>query len=129
MTVGLSPAVANSILDALCRGITWTPPAALYIKLHTGAPGAAGTANAAGNTVRVLAVFGTAASGGSIANTAALAWTNVSTTETYAYWSGWSASSGGVFQLSGTLTGGPVGAGNDYEIGVGGLVVPFVVAS
>ena len=84
MTTGLAPAVANSILDALCRSVAWTDPAAFWVKLHLGDPGAAGTANAAANTTRQQATF-SAASGGAITNSAALTWTAVSTTEIYTH--------------------------------------------
>src|SRR3954462_14969489 len=96
MTTGLANGTANSILDALCRNVAWTPPAGFFVKLHTGDPGASGTANAAGNTTRVAATC-SAASAGSITNSADVAWTNVSTAETYTHVSFWSASSAGTF--------------------------------
>jgi hypothetical protein len=103
MAVGLAPAVANAVLNALCRNVAWTQPAAFYVKLHTGDPGAAGTANAAGNTTRLAATF-SAASAGAITTSADLAWTNVSTAETYTHISFWDASSGGTFLGSAALT-------------------------
>lgn len=68
MAVGLASAIVNSMLNALARNVTWTQPAAFWVKLHTGDPGSAGTANAAGNTTRKQATFG-AASGGSLTTT------------------------------------------------------------
>lgn len=66
----------------------------VYVKLHTGAPGDDGTANAAGNTTRQEATFD-AASGGAIALSATVSWTNVSTTETYTHFSLWDNSTAG----------------------------------
>ncbi|AKJ71626.1 hypothetical protein SPI1_33 [Skermania phage SPI1] len=52
MTVGISTvAVANRMLDWL-RGTAPATIAGLYLKLHTGDPGAAGTANASAVTTR-----------------------------------------------------------------------------
>lgn len=91
-----------------------------YIKLHTGDPGAAGTSNAATNTTRQLATIG-AASAGSASNTAALLWTAVPASETYSHWSMWTASSGGTFLWSGTITSGTVTAGQTFRFDVGEL--------
>lgn len=96
MAIGLASGVANSILDSLCRNVSWTAPAAFYVKLHTGDPGAAGASNAAGNTTRTAATM-SAASGGSITNSADIAWTSVSTAETYSHVSFWSAVAAGTF--------------------------------
>ena len=103
MTTGLASGVANSILNSLCRNTTWTAPAAFYVKLHIGDPGSAGTSNAAGNTTRVAATL-SAASSGNITNSADVAWTNVSTSETYSHVSFWDASSSGTFLGSNALT-------------------------
>lgn len=116
MTVGLAAAELNSMLDAFARGVSYGGNAALWVKLHVGDPGAAGTANAAANTTRVQATFGSAASGGAISNTAAVLWEGVSTTETYSHCSLWSASTAGTFKGSSTVTGGAVTAGNDFQL-------------
>lgn len=96
MSYGLASAFANSVLDCLCNATNITAPAGFFLKLHTGDPGAAGTSNAAAETTRQSCSMA-AASGGSITNDAAVVWTAVSTTETYAAVSFWSASSGGTF--------------------------------
>lgn len=129
MALGLAPATANAILDALCRSVTWTEPDALWVKLHVGDPGAAGTANAATETTRKQATFGSAASGGSIANTSALSWTSVAGTEDYTHFSAWDASTGGNFIYSGTVTANPMTAGDDLNIAIGALVVALAVAA
>lgn len=97
MTVGLAPAIAQSILDALCRNVAWTQPAAFYIKLHTADPGSAGTTAAFGDTTRKAATFSAAASDGTITTTADINWTAVTAAGTVTHVSFWSASSGGTF--------------------------------
>jgi len=119
MTVGLSAAIANSILDALCRSVTWAEPAAFYVKLHTGDPGSAGTANAATETTRKLATFA-AASAGQADTSADLAWTNVAATETYSHVSFWTAATAGTFLGSDALdTPRAVTAGDSFTIPAG----------
>lgn len=113
---------ADKMLDAYVGRTTFTAQAAFYIKLHTGDPGAAGTSNAATETTRQAATFGAAASGGAISNTAAVEWTNVSTTETYTWISCWTASTAGTFlgrdDLSSSAA---VTAGDTFRIPIGDL--------
>ena len=104
MTVGIAAATLNSWLNGLTRGTNWTAPVAIYVKLHTGDPGASGTSNAAGNTTRQAGTFGSVASGGSISSTADVTWTNVSTSETYSHVSFWDAVSSGTFLGSNSLS-------------------------
>lgn len=129
MALGLAPATANAILDALCRSVTWSDPAAVYIKLHVGDPGAAGTANAATETTRQAATFGSAASGGAISNTAAIVWTNVAGTEDYTHFSAWDASTAGNFLFSGTITANAVTTADTFQIPIGDLDVTLGVAA
>lgn len=64
MTVGLSAGnLANDILDHLSGNATWTAPANIYYRMHTGDPGASGTANTSAVTTRVEVTFGAASSG------------------------------------------------------------------
>ena len=130
MADGFSAATANAVLNAICRAVAFSE-SAIWVKLHTGAPGAAGTTNAAGNTTRVNATsaFGTAASGGSITNTVELDWTNVSTAETYTHVSLWDASTAGNFIASGSITANAVAVGDNFSIPVGDLTVSVPVAS
>lgn len=119
MATGIAAAIANSWLDGLCRSVTWTEPAAFYIKLHTGDPGSAGTLNAATETTRQAVTF-SAASAGAITNSVAVTWTNVSTSETYSHVSFWDASSAGTFLGSdGLAVSRAVTAGDTFEIAIG----------
>lgn len=121
MAVGLASGIANSILDALCRSVAWSDPAAFYVKLHTGDPGSAGTANAAGETTRKQATF-SAASAGAITTSADLTWTNVSTTETISHVSFWDAVSAGNFLGSDSLAASKsLTAGDTFTIATGDL--------
>lgn len=119
MAVGLASAIANSILNALCRNAAWTQPAAFWVKLHTGDPGASGTSNAAGNTTRQQATF-SASSGGAITTSADVTWTSVGTAETYSHVSFWDASSAGTFLGSDDLaTPRAVLVGDNFTIAAG----------
>lgn len=87
-----------------------------YVKLHIGDAGEAGTTNAAANTSRQLASWSAAASG-SKAISAAITWTNVSTTETYSHWSLWDNSTAGNCLWSGALSSSAaVTAGDTFQI-------------
>lgn len=112
----------NKMLDAYVGRTTYTAQAAYYVKLHLGDPGGAGTSNAATETTRQAVTFGNAASSGTISNTAAVEWTNVSTTETYTHVSFWTASSAGTFLGSDDLSSSAaVTAGDTFRIPIGDL--------
>jgi hypothetical protein len=112
----------NKMIDAYVGRTTYTAQAAFYAKLHLGDPGAAGTSNPAAETTRQAVTFGTAAATGAISNTAAIEWTNVSTTETYTHVSFWTASTAGTFLGSDDLSSSAaVTAGDTFRIPVGDL--------
>jgi hypothetical protein len=112
----------NKMIDAYVGKTTYTANAAFYVKLHLGDPGAAGANNAAANTTRQAATFGNAAATGTISNTAAVEWTNVSNTETYSYVSFWTASTNGTFLGSDDLSStAAVTAGDTFRIPIGDL--------
>lgn len=128
MAVGLSPALAAQILDALGNA---TAPALLpvttfWIQLGTADPGPNGTAagNPAGNATRKSVSFGAAAAG-AMSNDADIAWSTaeVDTSEDYTHWSGWDASTAGNFLCSGTVTANPVTAGDEFTIPIGDAVL------
>jgi len=104
------------ILDHLTGTASWTAPAAVYIKLHTGDPGEACTSNAATEATRKAVTF-SAASSGAITSNATVEWTNVSTTETYSHWSLWDAATGGNALWYGALSSSAaVTAGDTFQI-------------
>ena len=107
MPEGESLARANALLNTL-RGVTYTGMT-VWAQLHTGAPGAAGTANASANTTRQQVSFAapTTASGIQQIVSALLTWANWSTgTETITHVSLWDAQTNGNFQrsLQGTVS-------------------------
>lgn len=104
MAVGLSGAnLANKMLSlvdtASVDGYSET-----YVQLHTGDPGATGTANVSGETDRV-AVTWAASSGGSKSMTGTLEWASwTAGNETISHITLWDSSTGGAFIWSGALT-------------------------
>jgi hypothetical protein len=122
--MSISDYLELQILDAVFNNdVGDLPVAAVYVKLHTGDPGEAGTGNAATETDRIQATFGAAASG-AVANDADVEWTNVAGSETYSHVSLWDASTSGNCLWTGALTS-PVAvvAGNDFTIPTGDLDV------
>lgn len=104
------------ILEHTTGKTAWTMPTTTYVKLHIGDPGEDCTANAAANTSRQSATWAAAATG-SIATSATLSWTSVSTTETYSYWSLWDNSTAGNPLWSGALSSSAaVTAGDTFQI-------------
>lgn len=97
MAVGLAAGIAQSMLNALCRNIAWTQPAAFYVKLHTADPGAAGATAAFADTTRKVCTFSAAAADGTITTTADLNWIAVSAAGTVTHVSFWDALSAGTF--------------------------------
>ena len=97
MAVGLAAGISQSILNALCRNVAWTQPAAFFIKLHTADPGAAGATAAFGDATRKQATFSAAAADGTITTSADINWTNVTAAGTVTHVSFWDASTAGNF--------------------------------
>ena len=62
MATGLSAYLCNSFLDALGNATAYSVTN-VYVKLHVGDPGAAGTSNAATETTRKVVSFGAASTG------------------------------------------------------------------
>ena len=127
MATGLSSYLANSFLDALGNATSFSVTT-VYIKLHTGDPGANGTANAATETTRKEVTFA-AASGGAIASDAAVTWTNIAGSEDASYFTAWDNASAGNFLFSGTITGNAYVAGDTYTITSGSLSASLTLAS
>lgn len=116
----LSETVRNAMLDALGNAAAYSEPG-VYVKLHTGDPGAAGTNNAAANTTRVQASF-SAAAAGALTNDALLEWTSVPNAETYTHVSLWDANAAGTFLGSDDLSSpAAVAVGDTFRIPVGDL--------
>lgn len=121
MAEGWGSTAANSTLDTVCAAYPW-------VKLHNGAPGSAGTANAATETTRKQ-VTEAAASAGSKASSADLVWTSVAGSEQYTKLTRWTASTAGTFGFSGTVTANAVVAGDTFTIPSGSMTTSVVLAS
>ncbi len=130
MAVGLIPAFANSVMDAIANQTNLTAPTALWIKLHVGDPGAAGTSNPATETTRkdITTLLG-ASSGGAVTSTGAVTWTAVAGSEDYTHYSVWSASTGGTCYWTGTITANAVTAGDTFTLGTGDIDLSISVAA
>ena len=104
------------LLDHVTGRASFTMPTNVYVKLHTSDAGENGTTGAATETTRKVVAWSAAASG-SIASSATLEWTNVSTTETYSHWSMWDASTSGNCLWTGALSASAaVTAGDTFQI-------------
>lgn len=98
-------AYVNKILDHMHRATASTAPAGNFVKLHTGDPGSAATANASSVTTRPSLTF-SAASAGAVASSNTPQWTNWAGTspETITDISVLDASTAGTFLYSIQLT-------------------------
>jgi hypothetical protein len=109
VAVGLSAVnTANAWLNTL-RGTsaaTFTAVTTMFIQLHTGDPGASGTANVSSVTTRPALNFGAASAGSQSAIATLPSWTNWAGTngEVVTHISTWGASSAGTFYYSAALT-------------------------
>jgi len=127
MAHGLSAYLCNSWLDALANNTSYAV-AQVYIKLHTGDPGAAGTANAAIETTRKAASFGVAVAG-AINSDADISWTNIAGSQDANHFTAWDNLTAGNFLFSGSIVAGAYTAGDTYTISAGNLTVSLTLAS
>lgn len=103
MAVGLSAVnLANSWLNML-RNVAFAEKANLYVKLHTGDPGSAGTTTASAVTTRSALTLA-AASGGAVSLTGTQPSWSMTTTETITHISIWDNLTAGVFMWSAQLS-------------------------
>jgi len=108
MTVGFSAVnTANAWLNCL-RGTsaaTFTGVTTMFVQLHTGDPGASGTANVSSTTTRQALNFGAAAAGAqALSGTPSWATWAGTNGEVVTHISTWSASTAGTFYYSVALT-------------------------
>jgi len=103
VTAGLAATtLANKWLDML-SGTAFTAPAAEYVKLHIGDPGAAATTNPSAVTTRVVVTHAAASAGSKALTGTPPSWT-MTATETITHISVWDAVSAGNFLYSAALT-------------------------
>lgn len=111
----------NAAADTVLAAYPW-------IKMHVGAPGAAGTSNAATETTRKQITWGAAAAGVAL-NTNAPSWASVAGSEDWTHFTLWSASTAGTAGLSGTITANALVITDTATIAIGALSVTVTVAS
>lgn len=120
--MSISNYAENELLDALFNNGSFAV-ANTYVKLHIGDPGEACTSNAAAHTTRVEATWG-AASSGSVANDAAVAFTSLTAAETITHISIWDSLTAGNALFYGPLVDPRSVAENDtLTFGIGDIVV------
>jgi hypothetical protein len=127
MANGLAQAAGTNILNALGNATAYSV-AQLYVQLHIGAPGGAGTANQATETSRKAVSFGVA-TGATMVNDAAFTWTNIAGSQTPTAFTAWDAATAGNFIFSGAVTSAAYSAGNTLNFAAGSLTVTFTIAS
>lgn len=104
MTVGLSAVnTADKLLNTIGRTGTTFTAGSLYVKLHTGDPGATAATAASAVTTRYACTF-SASSAGSMALTSMGGTWSMTATETISHISLWDASTAGNFMWSVALT-------------------------
>ena len=104
MTVGLSAVnTADKLLNTIGRTGTTFTAGSLYVKLHTGDPGATAATAASAVTTRYAVTF-SASSAGSMALTSMGGTWSMTSTETISHISLWDAATAGNFLWSVALT-------------------------
>lgn len=107
MTTGFATtAVLNKWLDVIrTGGSTFTSTTTVYLQIHTGDPGAAGTSNVAvGSTTRSAVNHNSPSSGSMTITGTNPSYTNGGTSETITHVSAWTATTAGTFLYSGALS-------------------------
>ena len=110
----LENAFSNSVRGG-GNGTSFTAPAAVYLKLHVGDPGEAGTSNAATETTRKEIQFG-ASSNGVISLSNSPSWTNIAGSQTVTFGSLWDDVSAGNCLGSGAITANAFTAGDTVTV-------------
>lgn len=111
MPTGISSYLANKLLDHATGRASFTMPAAVYAKIHTGQPGAAGSSNSSAQTTRIATTFSAAASGSiAISNNPEF---TLNATEQISHVSFWDAATNGNFLWSATATAAKGGGSGD----------------
>lgn len=128
MALGFSSAQAAAILNGFANATAYTGAANTWMALHVGDPGAAGTSNPATETTRHEVTWAPA-SGGTVANDAAVTWTNIAGSQDATHFSLWSLVAGGTFLGSGTITANAYSAGDTYNIAIGAATITVNTAA
>lgn len=130
MTLGMSTYTATAWLNTIGNNTSFAVTN-IFVKLHVGDPGAAGTANAAVETTRKSISFGapTGTTTVTIANDVAVTWTTIAGSEDASHFSLWDNVSAGNYLGSGLNTAGAYVAGDTYDVAIGALTVALSCAA
>lgn len=121
--MSVSNFLENTLLDLCFNATAYSGQSTVYVKLHTGDPGEAGTLLAATETTRKAVTFG-AASAGTVTSDSEAAWTSVAATETYSHVSIWDDLTAGNCLWTGAMAASKaVTAGEDFRFATGALTV------
>ena len=102
MAWGMSPYLANKLLDHAFRNVAYTPPASIWARAALGDPGASGTTNPSAQTTRSQVTWNAAASGAiTLLNVPEV---TLNATETVVGMTFWDASTAGNFLFSAQAT-------------------------
>ncbi len=131
MATGFKPTIAQSLLNALCNATAYTGPSNLWVKLHIGDPGVAGTSNPHTNdTTRHEVTFGVASSTtGVVTNDGAVTWTNIQGNADATHFSVWDDATAGNFIFSGVIVANPFTAGDTYTFDIGSFSLALTIAA
>lgn len=112
---------ANSIIDHMLRNQAYSPPATVYLSLHTADPGATGASEVTGGSYARNAIALDAAAAKATANTDAESFTGMPAA-TVSHVGLWTASSAGTFIGGGALNASQaVPSGGTFTINAGDL--------
>lgn len=130
MTTGISGSLADAFLNVLRNTAPTLYGPTLYVQLHVGDPGVAGTANAAVGSTTRQSITLASPSGHAVSLTASpTPWTNGGTTETLTHVSLWSASTSGAFVTSFPLSPTqPWASGNQFTLTALALALAGIAA-
>lgn len=123
--MGLSATDKAAILDALLRGTAYSGHASLYLGLHTGSPGADGTANelSYAGYARQPITFAEADASGSVNNIDAVFAEAPETIGALTHFSLHTAATGAAMVFTGTLTGNVLEAGKLPKVPAGFILI------
>jgi hypothetical protein len=127
MATGLSNYLANKFLDAVGNATAYSATN-VYVKLHIGDPGSAGTTNPATETTRKLVSFSAATAGG-LTSDADVTWSNIAGSQDATFFTVWDNLTAGNFLFSGTVAGNAYTTGDTFTIPSGSLTVSLTLAS
>jgi hypothetical protein len=117
---GFSDFAEVAVLDAAFNNTSFAGGATIYMKLHVGDPGDAGTANAATETTRKAVSFGPAGSG-AISSDSEVQWTSYPAAEDVTFFSLWDNLTAGNCLFTGTVTANALGIGDTLTFASGDI--------